>query len=61
MKNLFVVAILAGCSSQGPDRAKKVPDFALQDVNATSERFGTQVSPRDLEGQISGWYFGHAT
>lgn len=38
-----------------------VPDFSLLDVNATSSRFNQSISPRDYLGQVSGWYFGHAT
>jgi formylglycine-generating enzyme required for sulfatase activity len=39
-----------------------MPDFALEDHNETSPMYGAgPVSPRDLLGQISGWYFTHAT
>ena len=38
-----------------------MPDFALEDVNATSSTFGQLVSPRDYLRQVSGWYFGTAT
>jgi hypothetical protein len=38
-----------------------VPDFALPDVNDASPSFATDVSPRDLLGAASAWYFGHAT
>jgi hypothetical protein len=38
-----------------------VPDFALSDLNPTSDTFSESVSPRDYMGQVSGWYFGHAT
>lgn len=41
--------------------AGPVADFALEDVNATSPRFGQVVSPRDYLQKVSGWYFGHAT
>ena len=36
-------------------------DFSLEDVNPTSPRFGQSVSPSDYLGQVSAWYFGHAT
>jgi hypothetical protein len=39
----------------------QVPDFALVDVNPNSATYNQQVSPRDYLGQISAWYFGHAT
>lgn len=38
-----------------------VADFSLTDVNATSPRFDTPVSPRDYIGRVTAWYFGHAT
>lgn len=38
-----------------------VPDFSLVDVNESSSRFNESVSPREYLGQVSGWYFGHAT
>jgi hypothetical protein len=37
------------------------PDFQLVDVNATSPTYNETVSPRDFLGQVSAWYFGHAT
>ena len=37
------------------------PDFSLADVNATSTSFEQNISPRDYQGQVSGWYFGFAT
>ena len=62
MRSVLPALFLAGCTAaSGPDPDKPVPDFSLVDVNPTSARFGTAVSPRDLEGQVSGWYFGHAT
>jgi len=41
--------------------SEMVEDFALLDTNATSARFGEEVSPRDYLGGVSAWYFGHAT
>ncbi len=38
-----------------------VPDWTLCDVNATSPTFDQAVSPSDLRGQVSVWYFGHST
>jgi hypothetical protein len=45
----------------GPGESEIVPDFSLTDVNINSEREGESVSPRDYEGEVSAWYFGHAT
>ena len=34
---------------------------AIPDVNPSSPSFGADVSPRDFDGRISAWYFGHST
>ncbi len=44
----------------GPGEAA-LADFAAEDVNPASPRFGQMVSPRDHLGQVSAWYFGHST
>jgi len=36
-------------------------DFSLLDVNSNSFSHDANVSPRQFVGQISAWYFGHAT
>lgn len=41
--------------------ANAVADFALPDLNPGSPRYTEVVSPRDYLGQVSGWYFIHAT
>ena len=38
-----------------------VPDFTLPDINPTSPSFNQIISPRDYQGTVSAWYFGHAT
>ena len=66
---LLVVALafVTGCgedspaSVTGPALGAVVPDFAVSDVNPNSPRNGEAVSPRDYSGQVSAWYFGHAT
>lgn len=50
-----------GCSSVAPLADGPVTDFALLDVNPSSPSFGEAVSPRDVMGQVSLWFFGHAT
>jgi hypothetical protein len=35
--------------------------LALVDVNPNSASFGQKVHPLDHAGELSGWYFGHAT
>ena len=38
-----------------------MPDFGLENYNPTSPMFGGEpVSPRDLIGTTTGWYFTHA-
>ena len=38
-----------------------MPDFSLNDRNASSPRYGQAVSPRDYITKVSGFYFTHAT
>ncbi len=38
--------------------AEPVADFSIVDVNTTSPRYDTTVSPRDYLHQVSGYYFG---
>ena len=45
-----------GGSVPGPQ-----PDFSLQDVNTNSATSGQNVSPRSYLGNVSAFYFGHAT
>ena len=42
-------------------QGRMVADFSLPDVNESSTRFEQMVSPFDYSGQVSAWYFGHAT
>jgi hypothetical protein len=61
------LALAAGCGEDpssgpsGPAAGTQAPDFAVLDVNPNSPRHGEAVSPRDYEGLVSAWYFGHAT
>lgn len=51
-----------GDGGDGGDGAVAVvPDFSLVDENPASSLYQKKVSPRDYLGQISAWYFGHAT
>jgi hypothetical protein len=57
-------ALGCGDETQAPppdDVDERVPDFSIPDVNPASLRSGENVSPRDYEGRVSAWYFGHAT
>jgi hypothetical protein len=59
--------VLAGCEEkkstkpEDPGPSPVMPDFALVDVNPNSATYDETVSPRECLGQISCWYFGHAT
>ena len=45
-----------------PGDVRLMPDFALENHNPSSPMYGTgPVSPRDLIGTTTGWYFTHAT
>lgn len=37
------------------------PAFDLEDVNPSSATFGEFLGPATQAGQVSAWYFGHAT
>ena len=52
--------IAVGC---GGDAAPVdvMSDFLLPDMNATSDTYQLDVSPRDHLGEASAWYFGHST
>ena len=62
---LLAVAILSmGCPSTDipiEPSGDALPDFSLPDVNSNSTRFNQPISPRDYLGEVSAWYFGHAT
>jgi len=69
---LGATALALACTGNNGDSGNKgevgeasfdgvAPDWALFDVNATSPTFGDEVSPTDLRGQVSVWYFGHST
>jgi hypothetical protein len=45
----------------GDAMATLMPSFGLYDVNPSSPRYQDLVAPKDYQGQISAWYFGHAT
>jgi hypothetical protein len=47
--------------SEGAELAEPVADFAVVDVNPSSDRFDQMVSPRDYLQMVSGWYFGNGT
>ena len=59
---LLCVLLSSACDGRrGNLRTAPMPDFSLQDVNPASVTFEERVSPREFEGLISAWYFGHAT
>ena len=58
-------ALMPGCGDDDPTEPNpvtgQVPDFALLDVNPNSLTYSQVVSPRQEQGKVSAWYFGHAT
>lgn len=57
-----LLASLTGCAELQPDTIGQVlADHTLTDVNATSATFDTDVTVSSFQGQVSAWYFGHAT
>jgi hypothetical protein len=60
-----LLVVLAGCGGDdisGPGTGQvAAPDFHLADVNTASATHGVQISPRRYLGEISAYYFGHAT
>ncbi len=63
----WMAALALGCAPKGDSGAAitagETPSdsWALEDVNASSPTFGEIISPSDLRGQVSVWYFGHST
>jgi hypothetical protein len=57
------VTFLVACGEEDPTVpiGTVVADFSLLDVNPNSVSLGDSLSPRGSLGQISAWYFGHAT
>lgn len=51
----------AALSTSPLGEGASVPDFELQDVNATSASFESLVGPSQYLDRVSAWYFGHAT
>ena len=57
----LLAADVASLTDVAEGEGELVADFSLIDVNPTSTTYNQAVSPRDYLGQVSGWYFGHAT
>jgi len=62
---LAMSALLVGCTEEVVKPVAAIgdtlPDFTLEDQNSTSATFGQQVSTEAFRGQVTAWYFGHAT
>ena len=61
LTSLVAAALVIGFGNKPISGQDMVPDFALLDVNETSQTYDQLVSPRDYLQQVSAWYFGHAT
>ena len=63
------LSVAVACSPKGDSAGRfgveagepVATSWALPDVNPTSPTFEQVVSPADLIGQVSVWYFGHST
>lgn len=59
---LVMLAIACGQQPVEPlPTDSQAPDFSLPDVNPNSATQGQFLSPRMQLGNVSAWYFGHAT
>lgn len=58
---MFALLLAACGGEQTLEIGEPAPDFSLVDVNPGSVSYEERVSPRDELGQVSAWYFGHAT
>jgi hypothetical protein len=60
-------AVVIGCDDDAPSRPPDslpdsvMADFTLTDLNPNSPTYNQDVSPRQLRGRVSAWYFGAAT
>ncbi len=62
LSGLLLLSLVTACGSGAPPVVRmKMPEFQLQDVNPASATYQQKVSPSYFKGQISAWYFGHAT
>jgi len=61
---LLLVACGAPGGMTGADAgtfAEPLADFSLRDVNPASPSADQNVSPRNFQGRVSAWYFGHSS
>ena len=61
---LVIAGFFAGCGDDPVEPLPNdtlAPNFTLQDYNPNSASFNALVSTRQQMGQVSAWYFGHAT
>jgi len=60
---LCAAALLPACGEDDEAPPGPQPDFSLENHNPTPAPItsGPLVSPRDYLGQVSAYYFGHAT
>lgn len=62
MKNAALLLLLTGCDDSAVESIGSIlTDHTLTDVNETSATYNTDVTVSTFQGQVSAWYFGHAT
>jgi hypothetical protein len=64
----LLVLLLVACGAPGGRTGtdagvstEPLADFSLLDVNPASPSSGQNVSPRNFQGRVSAWYFGHSS
>lgn len=59
---MLLLGLVSACGNSQPSPAPKLmPQFQLVDVNSASATYQQKLSPSYFKGQVSAWYFGHAT
>ncbi len=58
---LLPLACTTPYDDNGPLEGSVSPEFALVDQNPNSATSGQTLAPSYFRGQVSAWYFGHAT
>ena len=62
LSGLLLLSLVSACGSTEPGVVRmQMPEFQLADVNAASTTYQQKLSPSYFKGQVSAWYFGHAT
>ena len=58
---IFLLAGACQPPTVKPTPGDVMPDFSLVDLNPASATSQQQVTPRQMLGHVSGWYFAHSS